>query len=120
MGKKWVAPVELNFGDGTGVSLRSVIDLTDSEIRLGDYIKLRGLEIGDIIYLRDDGANTKVIFIGNATPYEGVSNVPQKGWDSSLYNTWIVDKVVRMSLEQNGLWLDPRTVNFVKEESKNL
>lgn len=97
----------LDLGNDNAVRLRSIEDLSDTRVCFGDYIRLRGLSVGDIIYLKNDGSGEKVIFVGNGSPYEGVSSVSHDGWDFKTYNMWIVDRVFRLNLEANGAFLTP-------------
>lgn len=108
---------DIDFGKGNGISLHLVHDLSDTEVRFGDYIRLHGLLAGDLIYLRDDGSGQKIVLIGNATNYNGVSSVSDEGWDWGLYNNWIVERVFHFQLEANGSFLHPTSIRIMKEEA---
>ena len=88
-----------------------------SHVSFGDYIKLAGLQPGDLIYLKDDGSGEKVIMIGNATPYNGVSSTSAEGWDYGIYNGWEVKSVYRLVPSQ--IFLHPEEVDVVKLEVIN-
>lgn len=105
-----------NIDDDHALELRVAEDFSNTNIRLGDYIRLRGLCVGDILYLQDPNRDTKVIFIGNGTPYEGVSSVSHDGWYWDVYNAWTLLKVVRLAIAGEGEPLSPVEVEVVQSE----
>mgnify|MGYP005858215771 CR=1 FL=1 len=109
----------MKLGNNEALGLQLVEDLSDTNVPLGDYIRLKGLNFGDIIYLRDDGSGEHVIVVGNGTPFEGVTSSSERGWDYKTYNMWIVNRVYRISLELNGTWLHPNYVKEVAEIAHN-
>lgn len=82
-------------------------DYSTSDIGLGDYIRLKKPNVGDIIYLKDRGFGVKIVVIGNATPYEGVSYDSHEGWDWEKYNAFKVMKVISMLPIPTGSYLCP-------------
>jgi len=90
-----------------GQSLTLTDDFSNTNLKFGDYIRLRGLKRGDLIYLKDKGSGVKTVLVGNSTPYEGVSNTSEDGWDWNLYNLYEVWLVYRLELEKDGSWLEP-------------
>lgn len=72
-------------------------DFTDAKIFFGDYIRLKKIYVGDIFCLESpDGDFDRVVFIGNGTPYEGISTISHDGWDWKLYNAWRVVGKLRL------------------------
>ncbi len=72
--------VDIQISHINSMRLGPLEDFTDTEIRLGDYIRLKGLQVGMILYLKDeDGDGQKIIIVGNGTPYEGPSSVSFDG-----------------------------------------
>lgn len=103
---------KLSVSDRNALRLFEEQDLVGAKIYFGDYIRLKGLRVGDIFYLHDEGLGSDaIIVIGNATPFTGVStNDGGVGWDWDTYNYWKVDKVLRLYPEMNGSFLHPETV----------
>lgn len=106
---------EITISDDTQLDLNLVDDLSDTEVRLGDYIRLKGLRVGMILYLKNDGSGTKIIFVGNGTPAEGLSTVSHDGWYWKLYNNWIVSRVLYLQPQLNGSFLDEQYVRDIEE-----
>ncbi len=98
---------DIDISDQNAMSFHLVDDLSDTEVHLGDYIRLKGLEVGYILYLNNDGGGQKVIFVGNSTPYEGISSISHDGWNWDLYNNWTVNRVYRLQLELSGSFFSP-------------
>lgn len=97
--------------DRLALSLRTPEDLRDAKIYFGDYIRLKGLRYGDLFYLiEEQSRESKVILIGNGTPYNGVTSTSDEGWCWALYNRWKVEYVMHIGLEMNGCWLHPTNV----------
>ncbi len=89
-------------------------DLSKTKVMLGDFIRLHGLQPGMIIYLKNDGsAIPKMLIIGNATPYEGVSSISHDGWDWDAYNCWEVEKVLLIS-EPNNRMLNADDIDLAR------
>ncbi len=111
---------EITISDENQLDLNLMDDLSDTEVRLGDYIRLKGLQVGMILYLKNDGGGQKIILVGNGTPYEGLSTVSHDGWHWSLYNNWIVSRVLRLQPQLHGSYLDPHCVEEVEEANRNV
>lgn len=111
---------EIEISDHTALQLNLVEDLSETDVRLGDYIRLKGLQVGMMLYLKDDGGGRKIILIGNGTPCEGLTNVSHDGWYWKTYNNWIVSRVLYLQPQLCGSYLDPRCVEDVEEASRNV
>lgn len=107
---------DIEVSDDNAMSFHLVDDLSDTEVRLGDYIRLKGLQVGQILYLKDDGSGQKIIFVGNGTPHEGVSSISRDGWYWKLWNHWTVNRVFQLAPELNGSFLAPGSVEMVLPE----
>ncbi len=108
---------EITISKDHELQLNLLEDFTDTEIRLGDFIRLKGLEVGVILYLKDDGGEHKIILIGNGTPYNGLSTISGEGWDWKLYNNWIVTRVLYLQPNLHGSYLDPGYVGDIKSDN---
>lgn len=102
--------IELLNGLGLKFSVR--FDLRDTNIRLGDYIKLHGLELGDIIFC-SDGNSTIPLFIGNCTPHHSPMN-SGPGWDCARSNHLRVLAIYSVSLECGSMGEISPTAGFEK------
>ena len=84
-------------------------DFENSDLGFGDYIRLKGLEVGTIIELEGRKASDtcsgwakgvkKTLIVGNCTPFEGVSTTSHDGWDWHLCNNWRVIRVIRLDVD---------------------
>ena len=83
-----------------------------SSLGFGDYIRLRGLKIGDVFHLTD-GANYRTVIIGNGTPYEGIESTSHNGWDYALYNSWRILSVSHLHT-QGGEFLGHQEIDTVR------
>lgn len=108
---------EISISDDHQLDLNLVEDFSDTEIRLGDFIRLKGLQVGMVFYLKNSVLGTQILLIGNGTPYEGPSTVSHDGWDWDTYNSWIVTRVLYLQPQLSGSYLTPGCVKEV--ESKN-
>lgn len=99
--------------DGMYASIGKVFDFSERDISLSDYILLRGLSVGDLIILKNDGRDEHSILVGNSTPYVGVTSSSEEGWDFGTYNAWKVKAVYRLTIGKE--FLDPQYVKRVGE-----
>ena len=112
---------EVTISKDHQLDINLVEDFSDTEIRLGEFIRLRGLEVGMILYLKGDGDGQKIILIGNGTPYNGLTTVSDEGWDWDLYNNWVVSQVLYLQPQLHGSFLDSRWARDIREEmAKNV
>lgn len=86
----------------------------NTDLGFGDYIRLKGLQVGDVFHLETrDGNIRRTIVIGNGTPFEGISQTSHDGWDWQLYNSFRV--LSRASLHTDGgEYLTPVEVKVAK------
>jgi hypothetical protein len=106
---------EISISPDNQLDLNLVEDLSDTEVRLGDFIRLRGLQVGMILYLRNDGSGQKIIFVGNGTPGAGTTEACYLGWDWKLYNHWVVNRVLYLQPQLNGSFLNPEHVRQARQ-----
>lgn len=79
--------------------LKLVEDFSKDDIRFDAYVKLKSLNVGDVIFLRDSALTDKVLVIGAATPYEGVTGMSCNGWDYARCANFKVTKVYKINCE---------------------
>ena len=77
-------------------------DYSKSQIKLGDFVKLKKLYPGDILYLDNDGRNNRIVIVGNATASSVVYEA-DLGWDDMVYNNWTILKHYRINHDRGEL-----------------
>ena len=90
-----------------GLVISLIDDLSNTSIKFGDYIRLKGLRVGDIFRLQaDDTTDPVFVLIGNATPYMSITTSDGCiGWSWDEYNHWRVMDVVHLTLKSGGRWM---------------
>jgi len=104
--------VELLKGFGLNYFVRH--DLQDTNILLGDYIRLHGLHHGDIVFCHD-GNSTVPLFVGNCTPYCSPTNDVGTGWIWSHCNHLRVLAIYGVELSCGSVGQISSTCGFEKQ-----